>query len=73
MILHDCHEEDICSFDVAGVTDYIVSYICKENESQVQEKANMKELVMDLTSVCGDARDVQRVAQHHHMMQLLRQ
>ena len=64
LLLYDCDEENICSVDVAGVTDYIVSYICKGNESQVQEKANMKELVMDSTSVCGDVRDVQRVARH---------
>ena len=64
LLLHDCNEEEICSVDVAGVTDYIVGYICKGNESQVQEKANMKELVMDSTSVCGDLRDVKRVARH---------
>ena len=58
MLLHDSTDDELCSIDIAGVTDYVVGYICKGNESQIQQKASMKELIMNSSSVCGNIKDV---------------
>ena len=36
--------------DIACLTDYIVSYMCKGNETQIQEKKNMTTVIMEVTS-----------------------
>ena len=48
--------------DIARVTDYIVSYTCKGNESLSEEKAQIKALLMEAKEVTGDCADVKRMA-----------
>ena len=48
--------------EIARVTDYIVAYACKGNETFVEERKQMKALIMGSTSVYGNSNDVKRIA-----------
>ena len=47
---------------IARVTDYIVAYACKGNEAIVEEKKQMKDLIMGCQDVSGTTNDVKRIA-----------
>ena len=48
--------------DIARLTDYIVSYMCKGNETQIQEKKNMTNVIMESVPNTGDIKDVKQMA-----------
>ena len=48
--------------EIARVTDYIVAYACKGNESILEEKQQMKALILGSQEVSGTANDVKKIA-----------
>ena len=48
--------------DIGRVTNYIVSYACKGNETIIQEKEQMKALILGTTETSGTATDVKTLA-----------
>src|SRR5687767_14311667 len=48
--------------EIARVTDYIVAYACKGNESIVEQKKQMKALILGSQDVSGTTNDVKRIA-----------
>ena len=48
--------------DVARLIDYIVSYMCKGNETQIQEKKKMTNIIMESVPNTGDINDVKQMA-----------
>lgn len=50
LILYDAHPDFPDPEEIAKVTDYIVAYACKGNESLTKEKAKIKEYVLGLKS-----------------------
>lgn len=62
VLLIDGSDGIVCMRDIARLTDYIVSYMCKGNESQIQEKKQMANLIMSATANTCDMKDVKRIA-----------
>jgi len=48
--------------EIARVTDYIVAYACKGNETIVEEMKQMKALILGSQEVSGTTNDVKRIA-----------
>ena len=48
--------------EIARVTDYIVAYACKGNETIVEERKQMKALILGCQEVSGTSNDVKRIA-----------
>ena len=48
--------------EIARVTDYIVAYACKGNETIVEERSQMKSLFMGCQDISGTTSDVKKVA-----------
>ena len=48
--------------DIARVSDYIVAYASKGNETQLKERQHLKSLILSAQETTGCQRDVQRVA-----------
>jgi hypothetical protein len=53
---------DIDASEIVRVTNYIVSYSCKGNETEVEEKNGLKDIIRAAQSEYGDERDVRRMA-----------
>ena len=48
--------------EVAKLVDYVVSYICKGSESQVEEKKKITTMVLHAAIATSDQKDVKRLA-----------
>ena len=48
--------------EIARVTDYIVAYACKGNETVVEETQQMKALILGCQDISGTTNDVKRIA-----------
>jgi hypothetical protein len=48
--------------DISRVTNYVVSYSCKGNESEIQEKLSLKSIILRAEIDHGDQRDVTKLA-----------
>ena len=48
--------------EIARVTDYIVAYTCKGNESLVEEMKQMKALILGCQDITGTTKDVKKIA-----------
>ena len=48
--------------EIARVTDYIVAYACKGNESLIEEMKQMKALILGMNEISGSSKDVKRIA-----------
>ena len=48
--------------EIARVTDYIVAYCCKGNESLIEEMKQMKALILGTNDISGTSKDVKRIA-----------
>jgi hypothetical protein len=46
ILLYDCDPDNPDPTEIAKVTDYVVSYTCKGNESVREEKENYRSLIM---------------------------
>ena len=62
ILLYDSSPMEPDPSDVAKVTDYVVGYIAKGNESIVQEKRNMNVIIQNSDIVTGDSQDFRKVA-----------
>ena len=45
LLIYGCHPKNIDGEDLARVTDYVVSYSCKANETYVNERRTIKDIV----------------------------
>ena len=48
--------------EIAQVTDYIVAYACKGNETIVEEMKQMKALILGCEDISGTTNDVKKIA-----------
>jgi hypothetical protein len=62
VLLYECDPLQPNPNEIARVTDYIVAYACKGNETIVEEKHQMKALILGSQDVTGSTNDVKRVA-----------
>ncbi len=51
ILIYDSPPDKVIPADISEVIDYIVSYICKGTETQVKEKADIKDLILNSTEV----------------------
>ncbi len=45
VLLYDCHDGEPTPEDIAEVTDYIVAYACKGNETSAVERETLKNII----------------------------
>src|SRR5687767_5170697 len=62
LLLYECDPLHPNPEEVARVTDYIVAYACKGNETILEEKKQMKALILGCEEVSGTKNDVKRIA-----------
>ena len=62
VLLYNCNPLHPNPDEIAWVTDYIVAYACKGNETIVEEKRQMKALIMSCQDNSGTSNDVKRIA-----------
>jgi len=62
ILLYDCDPFHPDPDEIARVTDYIVAYACKGNESAVEERTQMKALILGCEDISGTTNDVKRIA-----------
>ena len=62
IILYDSDPKHPSPTEIAKATDYIVGYACKGNETLIEEKKQMTQLVLQAKSTLGNQTDIQRVA-----------
>ena len=62
MLLYECHPMHPNPDEIARVTDYIVAYACKGNESIVEEKKQAKALILSTQDMTGTTNDVKKMA-----------
>lgn len=61
-LLYSSESDEIDVSDITRVTNYVVSYSCKGNETEIQEKAGLKSIIMAAQVEHGDDRDVKKLA-----------
>ena len=62
ILLYECDPLHPSPEEIARVTDYIVAYACKGNETIVEEKKQMKALILGSQDISGTTNDVKRIA-----------
>jgi hypothetical protein len=62
VLLYECSPMYPNPDEIARVTDYIVAYACKGNETIVEEKQQMKALILGSRDISGTKSDVKRIA-----------
>jgi hypothetical protein len=62
LLLYECDPLHPNPDEIARVTDYIVAYACKGNETIVEEMKQMKALILGSQDVSGTTNDVKRIA-----------
>lgn len=62
VLLPDGNPSETCFQDISQLVDYVVSYICKGTESQVEEKKQILQLVVNAEVMTSDHYDVKRLA-----------
>ena len=62
IILYDSDPECPDPKEVGKVTDYVVAYACKGNETLLQEKKEIKNLIQNAESVTDCKKDIKRLA-----------
>jgi hypothetical protein len=61
-LLYKSDSDDIDVSDITRVTNYVVSYSCKGNETEIQEKAALKAIILAAETEHGDNRDLRKLA-----------
>lgn len=61
-LLYLSDTEDIDASEICRVTNYIVSYSCKGNETEVEQKSALKDIISAAQEEYGDERDVKKIA-----------
>ena len=62
VLLYECDPLHPNPDEIARVTDYIVAYACKGNETIVEEKKQMKALILGSQDISGTTNDVKKIA-----------
>src|SRR5687767_2713249 len=62
VLLYECNPLQPNPEEIARVTDYIVAYACKGNETILEEKKQMKALILVSQDVSGTTNEVKRIA-----------
>ena len=62
LLLYQCDPLHPNPDEIARVTDYIVAYACKGNETIVEEMKQMKSLILGSQDISGTTNDVKRIA-----------
>ena len=62
VLLYECDPKHPSPCEIARVTDYIVAYDCKGNETIVEEKKQMKALMLASQDISGTTNDVKTIA-----------
>src|SRR4051812_29514118 len=62
VLLYDCDPLHPNPDEIARVTDYIVAYACKGNGAFVEEKKQMKALILGTQDMSGTTADGKRIA-----------
>ena len=62
VLLYQCDPLHPNPDEIARVTDYIVAYACKGNETIVEERNQMKALILGSQDISGTTNDVKRIA-----------
>ena len=60
--MYECDPLHLNSDEIARVTNYIVVYTCKGNETIVEEMKQMKALILGLQDTTGTIKDVKKIA-----------
>jgi hypothetical protein len=61
-LLYSSDGDEVDATDISRVTNYIVSYSCKGNETEIQEKGVLKSIILSAVVEHGDDRDVKKMA-----------
>jgi hypothetical protein len=61
-LLYKSDSDDLDVSDITRVTNYVVSYSCKGNETEIQEKSALKAIVLAAETEHGDNRDLRKLA-----------
>jgi hypothetical protein len=61
-LLYKSEGDDIDISEISRVTNYVVAYSCKGNETEIQEKKGAKAIILAAQDENGDTRDVTRLA-----------
>jgi hypothetical protein len=62
-LLYSSESDEIdAASDITRVTNYVVSYSCKGNKTEIQKKAGLKSIIMAAQVEHGNDRDVQKLA-----------
>ena len=62
VLLYECDPLHPNPNEITRVTDYIVAYACKGNETIVEEMKQIKALILGAQEVSGTTNDVKRIA-----------
>ena len=62
VLLYDCNPFYPNPEEIARVTDYIVAYACKGNETFVEEKNHMRSLILGSEDISGTTAEVKTIA-----------
>jgi hypothetical protein len=61
-LLYSSDGNEVDAADISRVTNYIVSYSCKGNETEIQEKGVLKSIILSAVTEHRDDRDVKKMA-----------
>jgi hypothetical protein len=61
-LLYRYDGDEIDVGDISRVTNYVVYYSCKGNETEIQEKLSLKSIILKVEINHGDQRDVTKLA-----------
>jgi hypothetical protein len=61
-LLYSSESDEIDVSDITRVTIYVVSYLCKGNKTEIQEKAGLKSIIMAAQVEHGNDRDLKKLA-----------
>jgi len=60
-LIYNGDPDNIDPADISRITNYVVSYSCKGNETEIDEKIGIKHMIEEANEVHGDVRDVRRL------------
>ena len=61
-MIYDTSPHNVDAENVSKVVNYVVAYSCKGNEREIQEKQNLKALILEAKDEQNNVTDVIRLA-----------
>jgi len=62
ILVYNCDPKEPSISDIAKVTDYVVAYSCKGNQTLKEEREQTKQLILAMDEATGDTSDLTRAA-----------